>query len=189
MDSMNAGNKGLANLGNTCYMNSAIQCLSHLLEFHPKNEHFLNQNKNNNDIFTEWLKLQINLWQNDSNKHIIPREFLQSFIKECEESDKEFYNFHQNDTEEFIEIFMDLLHQSMKRSVNFTFKGDVNTQMDRLALQSSKSWSQFFKDDYSYFSSTSQSWLDHCRNYSEQIIDRYDLNENSFVLGFAYHAE
>ena len=147
---MNAGNKGLANLGNTCYMNSAIQCLSHLLEFHPKNEHFLNQNKNNNDIFTEWLKLQINLWQNDSNKHIIPREFLQSFIKECEESDKEFYNFHQNDTEEFIEIFMDLLHQSMKRSVNFTFKGDVNTQMDRLALQSSKSWSQFFKDDYSY---------------------------------------
>ena len=31
-----AGNKGLANLGNTCYMNAAIQCLSHLLEFHPK---------------------------------------------------------------------------------------------------------------------------------------------------------
>ena len=34
MDDMISGNKGLVNLGNTCYMNAAIQCLSHLLEFH-----------------------------------------------------------------------------------------------------------------------------------------------------------
>ena len=45
---------------------------------------------------------------------------------------------------------MDLLHRSMKRRVNFTYKGNVETQMDKLALQSSKSWSQFFKNDYSY---------------------------------------
>lgn len=150
MDSMNAGNKGLANLGNTCYMNSAIQCLSHLLEFHPKNETFLNQNKNKGDIYTEWLKLQIELWRNDTSDPVVPKGFLQSFSKHCEESDKEFYNFHQNDTEEFIEYFMDFLHQSIKRSVKFTFKGDIQTQLDKLALQSSKSWSDFFKNDYSY---------------------------------------
>ena len=94
--------------------------------------------------------LKIDMWSNSDGEPIIPREFIQQFRRECIETNKEFYNFHQNDTEEFIEFFMDLLHRSMKRRVQFTFKGEVKTQLDKLAIQSSKSWSQFFKDDYSY---------------------------------------
>lgn len=147
---MNSGNKGLGNLGNTCYMNSALQCLSHLLEFHPKNEKYLNQNKNKDDIYTEWLKLQIELWSNNDSTVIIPQSFLKKFMQSCLNENKLFYNFHQNDTEEFIELFMDLLHKSMKRKVKFTFKGNATTQIEKLAYKSSQSWSQFYKDDYSY---------------------------------------
>ena len=112
---MNSGNKGLANLGNTCYMNSALQCLSHLLEFHPKNESFINQNKQKKTIYSEWIALQSELWSNESDQPIVPRQFLQTFIKECRQKDIFFYNFQQNDTEEFINIFMDVLHQSIKK--------------------------------------------------------------------------
>ena len=147
---MNAGNKGLANLGNTCYMNSAIQCLSHLLEFHPKNKHFLNENRSKDDIYGSWLQLQLELWSNKGDKPIVPKSFLQKFMKECHEAEKEFHNFNQNDTEEFIEIFMDLLHRSMKRSITISIQGQINDQLDKLAVKAFKSWSQFFKDDYSY---------------------------------------
>ena len=147
---MNSGNKGLANLGNTCYMNSAIQCLSHLLEFHPKNENFLNENKNKSDIYCEWLKLQLELWQNDEGNPIVPRSFLQKFMSECQQKDIMFHNFQQNDTEEFINIFMDLLHQSIKKKVNITIKGEVSTQIEKLAVKAMNSWSSFFQNDYSY---------------------------------------
>lgn len=147
---MNAGNKGLANLGNTCYMNAALQCLSHLLEFHPKNNDFLKENKSKNSMCQSWIQLQDHLWSDDNRNPIAPKNFLQTFMTECDKDNKEFHNFHQNDTEEFIEYFMDLLHKSMKKQVNITIEGEAVSNVDKLAIKAIKDWSSFFKNDYSY---------------------------------------
>ena len=44
---------------------------------------------------------------------------------------------------------------------------------------------QLFSHDYAYFSSTSQSWLDHAARYVTLIIERLGLNKNSQVIEIA----
>jgi SAM-dependent methyltransferase len=42
-----------------------------------------------------------------------------------------------------------------------------------------------FTPEYAYFSSTSASWLDHAKSYSDQIIRKLGLNSESFVIEVA----
>jgi C-methyltransferase C-terminal domain/Putative zinc binding domain/Methyltransferase domain len=39
--------------------------------------------------------------------------------------------------------------------------------------------------EYAYFSSYSDSWLDHCRRYTERMLDRFHLNGQSLVVELA----
>lgn len=39
-----------------------------------------------------------------------------------------------------------------------------------------------FSSDYAYFSSYSESWLQHCKNYTEMVINRFGFGKNSFVV-------
>lgn len=42
-----------------------------------------------------------------------------------------------------------------------------------------------FSSDYAYFSSYSESWLQHCKNYTQMMIERFELNNDSFVVEIA----
>lgn len=39
-----------------------------------------------------------------------------------------------------------------------------------------------FREDYPYFSSTSRSWLQHCRDHADELIDRLNLGQRSLVI-------
>lgn len=48
-----------------------------------------------------------------------------------------------------------------------------------------KSAVEIFDSDYVYFSSFSQTWLDHCRRYADAVIERFNLGSSSKVVEVA----
>jgi ubiquitin C-terminal hydrolase len=152
MTLMKSGNKGFVNLGNTCYMNSALQCLSHLVDFHPSNRKFRDECCKNpkGHLMKEWISLQEEMWSDTTSDPINPRNLLRAFQKGCSDEHYYFENFNQNDVDEFITLFMDLLHKSVCYPVSINIKGEEKTDIDKMITKSITTWKQFFKDNYSY---------------------------------------
>lgn len=52
-------------------------------------------------------------------------------------------------------------------------------------LEEFESAKNIFSSDYAYFSSYSKSWLQHCKDYTEMMINRFGFSKNSFVIEIA----
>ena len=109
---------GLNNLGNTCYMNTGLQCLSNceLLTKYIIGKYYEKDiNKNNpigsqGEIVEKYAQLINHIWL--GNKECLyPLQFKQAFGKMYQA----FNDFRQQDTQEFISYLLDSLHEDLNK--------------------------------------------------------------------------
>jgi ubiquitin C-terminal hydrolase len=147
---MSRGVKGLQNLGNTCYMNSIIQCLSHTVSstryFISKD--FLNKLKDEStkkDIVINFYNILINLWKDCENKSLN----ISSFKSSIDKNFPQFRGYNQHDAGEFLVELLDCLHEEISYSHDFEIIGEVKSKSDQLVYDSYQQFKDDYKDKYS----------------------------------------
>ena len=117
----NKGVIGLLNLGNTCYMNCSLQCLSNtkdltkyfLFNYFQNEINLLNTYGTNGVLLQGYSDLIFKMWLTDLKK-LKPSFFRNSFCA----STKKFMNNYQQDAMEFISILLNYLHEDLNRVSN-----------------------------------------------------------------------
>ena len=148
----NKGLSGLSNLGNTCFVNSCMQVLSHTYELNE----FLNmenfkkklKNKHESALLLEWDNLRQLLWSN--NCIVSPGKFIKTIQKLAQIKDMElFTGYSQNDLPEFLLFVIDCFHNSLSREIKMTISGAVENETDTVAVKCFEMVKNMYSKEYS----------------------------------------
>jgi ubiquitin C-terminal hydrolase len=148
----NKGLSGLTNLGNTCFLNSTMQVLSHTYELNKflemKTYNKLLNKKYDSILLLEWDALRELLWK--ENCIVSPVKFVSVVQKLAKIKGQElFTGFNQKDLPEFLIFVIDCFHNALSREVNMTIQGDVKDDKDNIAVKCFERIKQMYEKDYS----------------------------------------
>ncbi|CAF4670439.1 unnamed protein product [Rotaria sp. Silwood1] len=124
-DDLIPGLCGLTNLGNTCFMNSALQCLSNIPEFTRRI--LLFGNEINAPIIGAYSALIKTMW---SGEHVVA--VPSSLLLNISENLPRFRQYRQQDAQEFMNYFLHIIHQELtneKTLITDLFYGRIQSSV------------------------------------------------------------
>ena len=148
-----AGTVGLTNLGNTCFLNSSVQCLSNTI---PLTDYFLGydyRSEINRDNFlgtkgalaSSYAEVVKHLWLGRGARHYSPGRFKSSLARFAPQFD----GSQQHDAQELLAYLLDGMHEDLNRVKSKPYVEDddcdgTNDDGDAIAA-----WSNYLRRDQS----------------------------------------
>ncbi|KAM8929978.1 ubiquitin carboxyl-terminal hydrolase 33 isoform 2-T2 [Pelodytes ibericus] len=166
------GLTGLKNIGNTCYMNAALQALSNC----PPLTHFfldcggLARTDKKPALCKSYQKLMTEIWHKNRPGSVIPTNLFQG-IKSVNPT---FRGYSQQDAQEFLRCLMDILHEELKEQVIET-EEDSQPGILEENVEEDKNQS-----DNDFQSCESGSTSDHAENESRKLSE--ELTESTLLI-------
>ncbi|CAD6257147.1 unnamed protein product [Miscanthus lutarioriparius] len=129
------GLTGLLNLGNTCYMNSAIQCLVHTPQFtryfcedYHREINRQNPLGNVGELALAFGELLRKLWAPGGRAPVSPRPFKTKLSRFA----SQFSGYNQHDSQELLAFLLDGLHEDLNRVKHRPYinSGDADGRSD-----------------------------------------------------------
>jgi len=130
------GLTGLANLGNTCFINALLQIISHTYELNNLLDGEECKSKLNkcvdSELLLSWDALRLLMWS--ENCTISPGGFIHDIRKISKhKKNSMFASMSQNDMPEFLTFLFDIFHNALKRKVSMTIDGRPRNKRDKMA--------------------------------------------------------
>lgn len=148
-----AGRVGLANLGNTCFLNSSVQCLSNTI---PLTDYFLGydyRSEINRDNFlgtkgalaSSYAEVAKHLWLGQGVQYYSPGRFKSSLAKFAPQFD----GSEQHDAQELLAYLLDGIHEDLNRVKSKPYIEDDDCDGSNDDGDAIAAWSNYLRRDQS----------------------------------------